>query len=273
MGKLDTNMNEKWVKKMIKTQDPGPLAELIEDRIKWPANTGPYIQLHSDEKSVDIITEMVGTFPDFHDKIENAVGLILWKMLHKKMDEKSELLFGAFNLIKANKFTGCGLLVHDWLSKNVQYLKGDNKNGVELYNTALFAFGAIQIASDKSMEDYWLNMWREGRPQFWAAGFSGLRKQNPMAAVNELPLLAKRNTANMGNHLTAMLFDDACWPLLKEELKTGLVNEDEYCGLALNVLLSKLTKPEQSKVIQQLACNTAQNNQTQTPNDGNSPPS
>src|ERR1019366_3088415 len=251
-GKLETHLNEKWVKNMLKTQDPGPLAELIEARIKWPANTGPYILPSSDEAPIDIISEMIETLPDFRKKTEYAVGLILWKMLHGKMDEKPELLYGAYGLIRDNNLTTCGMLVFDWLSKNTQYLKADNKHGTELYIYALFTFGTIQPASDKNIEAYWMQLWKDAKPQFWAAAFSGLRKQNPITAIGEVPLLIKRNTSNVGNHLTAMLSDEACWPLLKHELKTGIDKDEEYCGLALNILLSKLTKPQQIKVIGQL---------------------
>ena len=251
-GKLETHFNEKWVKKMLRIQDPGPLAELIEERIKWPANTGPYILPSTDEKGIDIISEMVETIPDFRKKAENAIGLILWKMLHGKMDEKPELLYGAWGLIRNNNLSDCGILVHDWICKNTQYLKADNKHGVELYIYALFTFGTIQPTSDKNIETYWLGLWKDAKPQFWAAAFSGLRKQNPITAIGELPLLIKRNTSNVGAHLTAMLSDELCWPSLKHELKAGIDKDQEYCGMALNILLSKLTKPEQLKVIGQL---------------------
>lgn len=251
-SKLAHNTNEKWVKKMLRTSDPGPLAELIEERIKWPTHTGPYIQPSSDEKAVDIISEIIVAYPDLHKKIELAVGLTLWKMLKKHMDEKSELLYGAFTLIRDNKFANCGLLVYEWISKNTQYLKADNKHGTDLYTYALFTFGAIQPIPDKNIETYWLGLWKDAKPQFWAAAFSGLRKQSSMAAIDELPLLIKRNTDNTGNHLSAMLFDDVCWPLLKQRLRSGLDKGEELSGLALNSLLSKLTKDQQSKVFGQL---------------------
>jgi len=251
-GKLENHFNEKWVKKMLKIQDPGPLAELIEERIKWPAHTGPYILPSSEEKGIDIISEMIRSIPDFRKKTEYAVGLILYKILNGHMDEKSELLYGVWGLVRDNILTNCGMLVHSWLSKNTQYLKADNKLGIDLYIYALFTFGTIQPASDKNIETYWMKLWKDAKPQFWAAAFSGLRKQNPIVAIGELPLLIKRNTSNVGAHLTAMLSDELCWPLLKHELKTGIDKNEEYCGMALNILLTKLTKPQQLKVIGQL---------------------
>ena len=84
-GKLENHLSDKWVKKIIKLYDPGPLADLIEERIKWPAHTGPYIQNNTDEKPVDIISALISSLPESRRKIELAVGLLLWKMLNKKM--------------------------------------------------------------------------------------------------------------------------------------------------------------------------------------------
>jgi|ERR1700722_19461875 len=249
-GKLENHLNDKWIKKLIKTYDPGPLAELIAERIKFPTNTGPFIQYNStEEKPVDIITALISTAPDFRKKIEPAVGLLLWKMINGHMEERQDLICGAFALIRDNTLIDCTLLLREWLKKNKAYLKADTKQNIELYNYALFTLCTIQ-QKDKELEEFWFDLWRNGKAQFWTAAFYGMRKQSPKMAVDELPLLIERNTSRMTDHLSCMMSDEECWPLLKQELQDGLKKENEYCGLALNALLAKITdKQEREKLI------------------------
>jgi hypothetical protein len=264
LGKLDENtLKDHWVKKLLKTYDPGPLSDLIEERIKWQT-TGPSRPYNSGELPTDIIDALIGACPpDFRKKMEPAVGLLLYKILHNKINENDNIIAGVFSMIRANKFTECTPLLRKWLNNKSRYLTTSAKSDNDIYYAGMMALADAQ-QPDKELEEYWLNLWKESKSFFWAASFYGLRKQNPEVAVNEYELLVKRNPEKTSINLIGVWRDIRSRSLLERAISKGLHKENKYAARALNLMLSSLDDDDRTELMLNLKNQPVKSNNEQT---------
>jgi len=244
-----------WVKSLFKTYEPEALGELIEKRIKLPLSTGPYV-IPSQEGPVDIVNALIADGPEgFREKIEPAVGLLLYKMRHGQMEKSNEILQGVFSIIRGSKLTKCLTLVQNWLNENVSLLLSDKAKEQETMREGLMAFAKIQ-KKDPINEHYWTNLWRHGQACYWPASFHGLRQQNPKLACNELSLLVDRKVHGKLDKaiylVSGMWNDENARHQLECAIKRGLHDNHNWAGMVLNLLLEKLTEEQRSGVMERL---------------------
>lgn len=244
---------DSWVKEMLKTYNPELLASLIEKRIKHPNSTGPYVIPTQNETSVDIINAYAVEGPDdFREKIEPAVGLLLYKALHGQMETTNDFLRHLFWIIRESKLVGCHMLLQNWINKNSQFLVSKKLEKQNAMYDALWALAKIQN-KDPGIEEYWMNIWREGQTYFWPIAFYGLRYQNPQAACRELPLMVSRKiTSHMDKMqylISGMWNDPACRPFLMDAIRRGLNENGGWAGLILNTLLEKMDDKTKNEVM------------------------
>lgn len=244
---------DSWVKSIRKNYGPEQLAELIKKRIDYPASTGPYVRSHQDEEPSDIIDAFIKDDEEYRKKLEPAVGLLLYKMMNNEIPENHDLLRGIFSIIKHSKLTNCHSLVYDWLKYKfaVMTMGGNSINGQKWRNTfrdGLLAFAQIQ-PKDAAIEYWWFNIWRESAIAWWASAFTGLRIQNPVAASKELQLMISRNTDKTVFLLVGMWNDANSRELLETAIRIGLEEDTGWAGLALNMLLEKLSEKERNQIM------------------------
>jgi hypothetical protein len=253
LGKLDeATLKDHWVKKLLKTYDPGPLAELMEERIKWPS-TGPSRPYNSSEQPTDIINALVSACPpnEFRKKLEPAVGLMLWKLMHNKLHESSDMITGVFNMIRVNRFTECSLLLRKWLNEKPRYLTASYKVDRDMYYTAMLTFADVQ-PQDKEIEEYWMNIWKNCTSSFYDPAFYGLRWQNPEVAVDEHELLLKRNTSYTAVHLVGLWRNIRSRATLERTIAKGLHQENKYAARILNLMLTELNEDDKTELMANL---------------------
>jgi hypothetical protein len=243
---------DSWVKEMLKTYNPELLAGLIEKRIKHSNSTGPYVI--NNETSVDIINAYATEGPDdFKEKIEPAVGLLLYKALHGQMEASNEFLRHIFLIIRESRLVACHMLLQNWINKNSQFLVSKKVEKQDAMRDALYALSRIQN-KDPNIEEYWLNIWREGQSAFWCVAFHGLRLQNPEAACKELPLLVSRriiNKMDKTHFLVSGMWHDSR-PQLLNAIRKGLDENSGWAGLILNTLLEKMDDKQKNEVMESL---------------------
>jgi len=245
---------DSWVKKMLRTYNPELLAALIEKRIKHPNSTGPFIT--TNETSVDIINAYSTEGPeDFKEKIEPAVGLLLYKSLHGHMEASNDFLRHLFLIIRESKFVACHTLLQNWINKNASFLTSKRTDKQDAMRDALMAFAKIQN-KDSGIEEYWINIWQEGQAHFWPVAFYGLRLQNPESACKELPLLVSRKISNNMDKvqplISGMWNDLQARPHLERAIKRGLNENTGWAGLVLNLVLEKMDEKQKSEVMESL---------------------
>jgi hypothetical protein len=239
---------DSWVKDMTKTFNPELLSELIKKRIEYPASAGPYVRRDaSDELPTDIIDAFIADNEEFRKKLEPAVGLLLYKMMHGKMTENHDILRGIFSIIRESKLTECRKLVSNWLVNKYEAGSRDPK-WKHTYRDGMMAYAQIQT-KDKTTEEWWSNIWKESSSAWWPAAFLGLRIQNPKAACDELPLLISRNTEKATYLLVGMWTDIKSRGMLERAIKRGLDENTGWGGLALNMILERLTEVDRNKIM------------------------
>jgi hypothetical protein len=244
-----------WVKDLLRTYNPEALATLIEKRIIQPHSNGPYVQ--SGETPIDIINAYIGDDgpADFREKIEPAIGLLLYKMLHGEKEVSHTVLRGIFDCIRESKLANCYTLLQSWLNQNASWLISENDKEQNTMRDALMAFAKIQ-KKDAATEHYWFNIWREGKACYHPAAFHGLRQQNPKAAIAELPLLASRKLAQKLDKaqflISGMWHDENSKHQLERAIKRGIDDNSGWAGLVLNMLLDKLNETQKSELMERL---------------------
>lgn len=253
---LNYNIHDKhirkdsWVKDMRKTFNPETLADLIKKRIEFPNVTGPYIN-KTDETPTDIISALIADDDENRKKLTPAVGFLLYKMLHGKMGESHEILRGVFAIISDCKLMECEQLVYDWLRAKHNHDPIDTR-WKHTYRDGMMAYAHIQSKKNKETEAWWLNIWRESSSVWWPAAFMGLRIQNPSAAIAELPLMISRNTDKAAYLLLGAWNDPDARGLLEQSIHRGLNANTGWAGLALNMLLEKLTDEGKNQIMMSL---------------------
>lgn len=244
-----------WVKEMTKAYHPEALADLIEKRITKSVTIGPYVQSHNSEEPTDIINAFIqhGS-TDFRDKIEPAVGLLLYKMMHGDSKETIEMLKGIFSIIKDSRLRNCHTLVQNWIVTRASYLKSDDLRWKETYRTGMIAFARIQNPNEPAIEKFWFDIWRWSEGNFWwPSSFLGLRIQNPELACGEFPLLLSRKIEKTPYLLLGMWDDFISRDQLEKSIKIGLDNNSGWAGLVLNTLLEKLTTDSRDQLMSNLS--------------------
>lgn len=255
-GKIDDAgiLNDPWVKKFVQTFDAATLASLIAERLT-SASVGPYVSIHSDEQRSDIIDAFIASGNSlFRTKLEPAVANILYKALNNPSQgyQTDCVLTGIFSIIKNSKLVACRKLMMDWLAKQVSLLTSTYNSEKRLYYQAMFAYANIQEKRAALVEDWWLNIWKEGDSYFWSAAFYGLRHQNYETALKQIPLLIERRTKmeKAPAHLYHMWADDKDW--FEHEIRTELEKETGYAGMAINILIQRTNEEERRELFGRL---------------------
>lgn len=250
---LDYNINENhikkdsWVKDLRKTFNPELLADLIKKRIEFPNSTGPFIRNQKDEIATDIIDAFIASSDEYRKKLTPAVGFLLYKMLHGKLTENHEILRGVFSIIRESKLLECNKLVYNWLQVKYDLGSSDQK-WKHTYRDGMMAYAQIQ-EKDKEIEDWWANIWMESSSAWWPAAFMGLRIQNPSRAMAELPALINRNTDKTSYLLVGTWNDLDARAMLESAIHRGINENSGWAGLALNLLLEKLSEADKIKLM------------------------
>lgn len=262
-GNLTDNhiKRDSWVKDIRKNFNPETLADLIKKRIEFPHSTGPFIRHDSDEEPSDIVDAFISQDEEYRNKLTPAVGLLLYRMLHDKIKEDHNLLRGVFSIIKESKLIECQKLVYTWLCKKWQDddLDSSNSRWCATYRDGLMAFARIQSKGDKEIEKWWQSIWNDDSSIWWAAAFLGLRIQNPDIACKELPLLINRGVDKASYLLVGMWNDEDSRSKMEDAIKRGLDSNSGWAGLALNMLLEKLSEPDRNKLMLNLKTLSAAN--------------
>lgn len=260
---LQYNIHEKhirkdsWVKDVRKTFNPEMLADLIKKRIEFPNSTGPFVRTTQDEDPIDIIHALIADTEECREKLTPAVGLLLWRMMHGKLNESHEILRGVFAIIRESRLIECRKLVYNWLNAKNSVLNeknsasSDDSKWRNTYREGMMAYARIQ-GKDKGIEDWWFKIWREGSSVWWPAAFLGFRIQNPDAAAKELPLLISRNTDKSSYLLLGMWSDDDSRSHIELAIKNGLDDNTGWAGYALNMLLEKLGDSDKTLLMSNL---------------------
>lgn len=236
---------DSWVKDIIKTYNPEILAELIKKRIEFPNSTGPFVKLTQDEVATDIIDAFIAEDDIFKEKLTPAIGFLLYKMLHGKMTESHEILRGVFSIIRESKLKECETLVYNWLNQKRDKLDAEDSKWRNTYREGMMAYARIQ-SKNKSIEDWWFNVWKESTSAWWPPAFLGLRIQNPELAAEELPLLIKRKIDKTPYLLIGMWTEESSRHYLEVAIKKGLDENTGWAGFALNMLLEKLSDSDKT---------------------------
>lgn len=243
-------LKDKWVKELLyKASDPEELASAIERRIKFPSSNGPFIINNQEEYPTDIIAAYVELLPEIRGKISVAVGLLLYKMIYNDIVPSRELLEGLFSLIDEAKLEDCHILLFKWLNVKADILASDDKLWKLTYRMGMVAFANIQ-PKNKEAEEYWTAIWNSDKDYFWGAAFRGLRRVNPALAAKELPRLIARDIDSTKYTLIGMWKDTVSRSHLEDAIKTGLATEEKtFAGIALNLMLDKLTEEHRTELM------------------------
>jgi hypothetical protein len=251
--------NHEWVKRLRKGSDLEDIGKAIQDRIEWPNITGPYIHQEENESSVDIIAALVDLEPDLHDKIEKAVGLMLYKMKHGDIGPSQKIYQGIFSIIRTNQFFECATLVHNWIKENESLVKPLSPN-LKFYERepleakrnsfkdALHAFAYVQDKSQE-LEAWWFNLWYDTEMFYQFYAFIGLRRQNPLMAVKEIPLLLDRKLTNTATLLAWFWRDEASKKVFVNTIRDGVNNNEKWAGIAMNTALEKMWPIEKEELM------------------------
>lgn len=245
--------NNDWVKRLRRSTDLEDIEKAIRERIEFPNATGPFIYEAKGELPLDIIPALIETEPDLREKIENATGLLLYKMKRGEIGLSQEILRGVFILIRTSKFIGCRLLLQNWIKDNIATLAFNDKDLTfyerqplerkrAAFKEALQALAYVQ-EKDEELERWWLNLWREGLEYWRFASFIGLRRQNPEAAVKELPLLLDRKVMGTSILLVSFWRDEVSKKAFVEAIRNGVNANEKWAGLAMNGAMEKMIFP------------------------------
>jgi hypothetical protein len=268
--------NHEWVKRLRKGTDLEDIGKAIKDRIEWPNSTGPYVNSLDGEVPTDIIAALLDTEPDLHEKVEKAVGLLLFKVKRGDIGPSNAILQGLFTIIRTNQLFECSTLVHNWLKENVSallpldrslpfYTLNPQEARRNSYKDALHAFAYVQ-GKNEELEHWWFNLWRES-DKFWQFyAFIGLRRQNPEVARDEIPLLLDRKIPNTSSLLSWFWRDETSRKVFVNAIREGLVHDVKWTGLAMNEALAKMWPVEKEEFIAELKGNGVKliENTTQT---------
>jgi hypothetical protein len=241
---------DSWVKDIRKTFNPELLADLIRKRIEFPGSTGPFVSSQTkDEDPTDIIDAFIADSEEYRNKLTPAVGLLLYRMLHGKLGESHEILRGVFSIIRTSKLIECNQLVYNWLQKKNNAFTSNDPKWKHTYRDGMMAYAQIQSVKNKEIEDWWHSVWKEGSSVWWSAAFMGLQMQNPDVACAELPVLMERYPEKISYILFEMWNNTECRSKMEIAIKRGLDENTGWAGLALNILLGKLTEADKNKLM------------------------
>lgn len=255
---LDCNLHEThikkdaWVKSIRKTHNPEKLSDLIKKRIEFPGSTGPYIRQNLNETSTDIIDAFIADDEEYRTKLVPAIGLLIYKIMYGKMMESHEILRGCFSVIMESRLTECSNIVHSFLNQRFETIDKADPKWKQTYRDAMMAYAQIQSVKNKEAEEWWSNSWKNGLPILWPAAFLGLRIQNPDAACVELPLLMSRNLEKTAYLLVGMWHDKNVRAKMERYIRDGIDTNSGWSGLALNMLVEKLTKEDRDQLMSSL---------------------
>lgn len=253
-GTIEFVLNDFWVKRLLKYYDSEKLVDLIEDRVKW-SMTGPFCP--AVEGRLDIIDKLIEVRePDFRHKIESAVGLAIWKILHHKSEEKFDVLSALFSLIKNSRLTRCYTLVKHWLQARAELLNRTNNYDTNLYAAGMLAFAYIQHP-EPEIEKFWLDVWTSNRPHFWRPAYIGLYLQNPDTACKELPVFWSREVSDKYG-LLVDLWKENPQPIANA-LSLGLNNDCGFAGQLANNLGKLLKESDRIELLKQIKASSSVN--------------
>ena len=240
---------DKWVKAVIASNNIEDLSELLKKRIEFPMSNGPYVNSFKNEKEIDIIELFIDENDLFRNKIESAIGLILYKMSGAVSWKEKETLQKLFAIIQNKKLINCERLIVNWLQKHKALLSSNDTSFRNVYRKGLLSFSRIQTKAAYN-EKFWIDIWDTKDSFWWSVAFIGLRRQNDEAACKELPHFLSRKVPQASDILYALWKESSGTNNNFEKyISEALKNNFLWAGNALNVIFDKMPVEEKETLL------------------------
>lgn len=240
-----------WVKDMLKCSDPEQIAQLISKRIINANFTGPSLSYVSKEEPHDIICFLCNKDDESRKKIVTAIGLILHTAINDTKYNNVHLMNYVFLIINDCYMVECCHLLTAWTKEKQKLSDSASYQDRLAFKTALGAFAKIQ-GSNPELIGYWKELWLNNSEFWWDVAFKGLRKQDPVEAVKQLPLLIARGSDKMDSIIYSA-WKDQIFRLYFERAVLRSINERTGWGSwMIHTLYPKLSDEGKKELISNL---------------------
>jgi hypothetical protein len=248
--------DDPWVKGICTAASAEDMVALIMRRISSPAVTGPTAAFLSRTNSPpelpsEIIYDLViNSYADY-DLADEAMGIIMKRVLNKEIAPDPRVLENVFHLIEQLVLEKCSDDLYQWVKENISYM--DVLTPPENKRVLLNAINALAYAQkeDAGLESFWASLWEQSNQYWWNAAFHGIRYSDLDKAIELIPMLIDRKCSNVTFLLTSMwrVKDDE---RIADALKKGIRANDAWAGMAVNFLVSKMKYSEKTLLLERL---------------------
>lgn len=247
--------DDAWVKAICTAASAEEMVAFIMRRISSPTVTGPQPAFLSrsgspPELPSELIYDLViNSYADY-DLADEAMGIIMKRVLSKEIPPDPRVLENVFHLIEQLVLEKCSDDLYEWIKSNISYMES---NDLEKKRTLLNGINALAYAqaADAGLEDFWSSLWEQGNQYWWNTAFHGIRYSDFDKAISLIPQLIDRKCSNVAFLLSSMwrLKDD---DRMANALKKSIRENDAWSGMAINFLAFKMKYAEKMLLIERL---------------------
>lgn len=247
--------NDVWVKNICSAPDAETMADLIMKRITESNLHGPVVaylprSATRGELPSEIVYDLViNSYADY-DTTNEAMALIMNKVLLKEIKPDPNVLENIFHIIEQLVLESCSDDLYSWIKENIANMESTDMDKRRTMMNAITAFAYCQKA-DCGLDEFWDNLWEHGNQFWWNTAFHGIRYCNFDKAISLIPTLIDRKCSNIAFLLTSMwrVKDD---DRLCTALKKGIEDNEDWAGIAVNFIAFKMKWAEKTKLVERL---------------------
>ncbi len=247
--------DDPWVKGICSAGSAEEMVAFILNRICSPTVTGPqpaYLSRTGSppELPSEIIYDLViNSYADY-DLADEAMGLIMKKIVTKEIDTTPAILENVFHVIEQLVLEKGSYDLYVWIRENISYMQSQESDKKRIMLNAINALAYSQSAG-ANLNDFWTHLWEQSNQYWWNSAFLGIRYFDLDKAIALIPQLIDRRCSNLAFLLTSMwrIKDDTRVALA---LKNAVEKNETWAGIAINALALKMKYAEKTKLVERL---------------------
>jgi hypothetical protein len=235
-----------WIESVRDAASGPPLLALLHQRMVAPHDEGPPLDDRRGEAPEEVFERLAREDSAFGLRLDDTIaGYFRTPQARPDDEEEALVVRSLLELVQRVPLTGGFTALRAWLGTFEKELRAD-PNAI-LGRALLGALATAQPVAMTEVRDFWRRWWRDGPPPWQPAAFIGLRRQDPRAAAEELPLLVERaaeRNQDPGALLQGMWQQPDARDALVEALRCG----EAWAAEARKALLRRLSGEERGRL-------------------------
>ena len=191
VARLNPTVSPDWIT-TLSGSDQHKFDKLVQARLESPSTVGPPLDLRDGERPEDVFLLEADKDPSLRKRLEDSVSNLVAS--HTDPDAgwqpRTELLNALFRMAQLLTVTGSFSTIRNWLLRTKPSLREDEN--FPLASAALAALAITQPRGSSEVRQFWVQLWTDGPPSWWARAFIGLRLQSASAAIDQVPVVLDR---------------------------------------------------------------------------------